>query len=250
VNLLVAAPLNRYSAEPLYVQLKNIIEERIESGEWKPNSMIPSENELSSMYKISRMTARSVITQLVNEGMLYRIHGKGTFVCQEKIVMSALTYQGIRSQLEEKGYMVETQLLNVNRIKCNALVAQKLSLEQGAMVYDIQRKRSADGIPISYHRSFVPIRLCKNLEKFDLQNEQLCEILSKHYGLIRSRVTETLETYLADAEKAKILEVKRAFPLILLQNRIAGATGLTFEYSRIYFRGDKITIRLEYDSRE
>jgi GntR family transcriptional regulator len=248
VKPLHAVPLNRYAAEPLYAQLKNIIEERIKSGEWKPNSMIPSENELSSIYHISRMTARSVITQLVNEGVLYRIRGKGTFVCEEKIVMFALTYQGIRSQLEEKGYMVETQLLDVSRIRCNALVAQKLSLEQGTEVYDIQRKRFADGIPISYHRSFVPVRFCEDLEKFDLQNEQLCEILSKHYGLTRSRVTETLETCLADSEKARILEVRRAFPLTLLQNHIAGASGLVFEYSRIYFRGDKITLRLEYNS--
>lgn len=208
--------------------------------------MIPSENDLASTYGISRMTARSVISQLVHEGFLYRVQGKGTFVCESKIEMASLSYAGIRSQLEEKGYKVETKLLDIARVPCSGIVSQRLALVPGSTVYDIKRLRIANGIPISYHHSFVPMLLCENLDKFDLRNEQLCEIMSVHYGLNRIRSVETLETYLADEQKAGMLEVEYGFPLLLLQDQIFSAGGAAFEYSRLYFRGDKVILRFEH----
>ncbi|MDR0599723.1 MAG: GntR family transcriptional regulator [Treponema sp.] len=238
--------LERNSSKPLYVQLKGIIQEQIENGEWQANQMIPSENELASTYGISRMTARSVISQLVHEGFLYRVQGKGTFVCESKIEMASLSYAGVRGQLEKKGYKVETKLLEMSRAPCAGIVSQRLALVPGSLVFDIKRLRIANGLPISYHHSFVPVSLCDNLEQFDLQNEQLCEIMSIYYGLNRTRSVETLETYLADERQAAILEVDYGFPLLLLQDLIVSGGGQAFEYSRVYFRGDKVILRFEH----
>jgi GntR family transcriptional regulator len=239
--------LERDSAKPLYVQLKSIIRDKIENGEWQANQMIPSENEMAAIYGISRMTARNVISQLVHEGLLYRVQGKGTFVCESKIEMASLSYAGIRSQLEKKGYKVETKLLDITRVPCSGIVSQRLALVPGTMIFDIKRLRIANSIPISYHHSFVPIALCENLDKFDLQNEQLCEIMSVHYRLNRTSSIETLEICRADEQKAAILEVEYEFPLLLLQDLIFGVNDMAFEYSRIYFRGDKVTLRFEHN---
>ncbi|MDR2078334.1 MAG: GntR family transcriptional regulator [Treponema sp.] len=238
--------MNRNSAKPLYAQLKTIIKEKIETGEWQSNEMIPSENELASSYGISRMTARSVITQLVAEGILYRVQGKGTFVCEDKIEMASLSYAGIRSQLEKKGYNVETRLLDVQQIPAKGSTAQHLGVAPGTMLYEIRRIRIANKIPISYHHSFIPLNICRGLEKYDLQNEQLCDIMSTHYGLRRTYSVETLESYLADDQKAEILGIGYGFPLILLQDVIFDTARVAFEYSRIYFRGDKVTLRFEH----
>jgi GntR family transcriptional regulator len=238
--------LERNSAKPLYAQLKGIIQGQLENGEWQANQMIPSENELASSYGISRMTARSVINQLVDEGFLYRVQGKGTFVCESKIEMASPSYAGIRSQLEKKGYKVETKLFEIIRIPCSGIISQRLALVPGTLVYDIKRLRIANGIAISYHHSFVPVALCKDLERFDLQTEQLCEIMSIHYGLNRTHSAETLEIYLADENKASILQVEYGFPLLLLQDQIFSAGGLAFEYSRVFFRSDKVTLRFEH----
>ena len=72
--------LEKNSPKPLYQQLKDILVDAIDSEKWKANEKIPSENELSSIYGLSRMTVRSVLTDLVKEGLLYRVQGKGTFV--------------------------------------------------------------------------------------------------------------------------------------------------------------------------
>ena len=102
--------LEKNSPKPLYQQLKDILVDAIDSEKWKANEKIPSENELSSIYGLSRMTVRSVLTDLVKEGLLYRVQGKGTFVA-EKIVTVSPSYIGIREQLEKMGYEVETRIV-------------------------------------------------------------------------------------------------------------------------------------------
>jgi len=104
--------LNRADSVPLGTQLKSIIREKISTGAWAPNTMIPSENRLSEMYGISRKTARNVISQFVSQGFLYRIPGKGTFVCETKYEINSLQYAGLRGQLEAQGHNVTTRLIS------------------------------------------------------------------------------------------------------------------------------------------
>lgn len=239
--------LDRNSSTPLYVQLKNIIRTKISSEEWSPDSPIPSENELCNIYGISRMTARSVITQLVSEGLLYRIAGKGTYVSESKLEITSLSYTGLRHQLEAQGRSVETKLISLEVVPCDDYIAKKLNIPPKEMIYKIKRLRSVDNIPVCYYKTYVPCSLSPGLEKKDLENEQLCKILSVNYALNRSKVTETLESYIADAPKAELLNIPPGFPLLLLQNRISTSSDVIFEYTRVYFRGDKIKLRMEYN---
>lgn len=238
--------LNREDAVPLCTQLRMIIREKISSGEWKPNTMIPSENRLSEVFGVSRMTVRGVITQFVSQGYLYRIQGKGTFVSDTKIEISGLQYSGIRKQLEEQGHSVTTVLISCVQQPADEYVARKLNVRIGEPVYEVRRTRSANGLAISYHQSFVPVALCPELEKKDLQNEQLCKIMNTDYLLQRGCVVETLESFTAGSTEANYLNLRIGFPLILLQDQLYTQDNVIYEYSRVYFRGDKIKIKIEY----
>lgn len=240
--------LNRMDARPLGAQLKSIIRAKITSGEWAPNSMIPSENKLSEIYGISRMTVRGVITQFVSQGFLYRIPGKGTFVCDSKFEIRSLQYAGIRGQLEAQGHSVDTVLIGCERLPAEEFEAQKLGIPVGEEIYIIKRTRAANGVVISYHESYVPAALCPDLEKRDLQNEQLCKIMSTDYLLQRGRVVETLESFSADRVRAGYLNVKAGFSLILLQDQLYTPDNIIYEYSRVYFRGDKTKLRIEFST--
>lgn len=103
--------LDKANAKPLHIQIEESILQKLESGDWAPGRLIPSENELSHIYGVSRTTVRNVITKLVQEGLLFRIPGKGTYVAEPKIVAHSLTYAGIREQLEQMGYEVSTRLI-------------------------------------------------------------------------------------------------------------------------------------------
>ena len=239
--------LKRRDATPLYKQLTIIIREKISSGEWAPDTMIPSENELSKMYGISRMTVRNVVTQFVSEGYLYRIQGKGTFVSDSKLELSSFQYGGLREQLEERGQTVETKLLSCDIVPADAYLAKKMQVALNTDLFRIKRVRSINNVNISYHESYVPVKLCPDLNTKKLAEDQLCHILNDDYLLTRSRMVETIESYIADSTKAEYLGIYPGFPLILLQDQIYSADNEIFEYTRVYFRGDKIKLKLSFN---
>lgn len=239
--------LKRRSPKPLYAQLEEIIRNRIESGEWGPHDLIPSENELSRMYKMSRMTVRSVLTLLSREGLIYRVPGKGTFVAEQKITTGPLSYMGIREQLEKMGYEISTKIVRVDRVNSPKQIAKKLELKERLPIYILERVRYIEDEPISLHLSHIPSHYCEGLEDKDLEGEQLCSILDRDYNLRRGKVVETLESIRARAYEAKLLSIKSGHPLLLLEDVIYSSNDQPFEYSRVLFRGDKIKLRFEFE---
>ena len=145
----------------LHQVVENDLREKILSGEWAPNTMISSENQLSAQYNISRMTARTAITHLVGAGLLYRIPGKGTFVAAPHSVARTPSYVCIRDQLEQQGTKIETKVLLIEERIGSQKACDALSLPSGSTVYYVESVRYADGEPIYISRSesLVGLRL-------------------------------------------------------------------------------------------
>ena len=239
--------LDRNNPKPLYQQLRDVIEEKIKSGEWKVNDKIPSENQLSSQYGLSRMTVRSVLLDLVKEEKLYRVQGKGTFVAENKIEAQSLYYVGVREQLEQMGYEVSTQIIESEIINSEHNVAKYLNIEDGTPVFMIKRVRSIKEGPISIHISYIPQRYSSGISSELLEKEQLCVILNQNHGLQRKHVSETLESIAADEEEAALLNVKVGHPLLMLKDKLYSEDEIPYEFTKVVFRGDKIKIRLNYE---
>lgn len=238
--------LDRDASMPLYLQLATLLRNRIERGEWTAGQKIPSENELNRLYGVSRMTARQVLAQLVNENLLFRVQGKGTFVAQPKISTRSPAYKGIREQLEGMGYAVATKVLAAEIVPADDPVARALRIPTGERVHEVRRLRLlADDEPISLHTSYVPERLAPSLDS--LVERQLCAILEEDHGLRMSKISESLESTLPNPHEAKVLKIRRTTPLLLLTHEIADPTARLFEYSRILFRGDKLRLQFHYD---
>lgn len=244
---MVVETLNRKSAIPLYVQLADILRTKIQDGEWEPDEKIPSENELNRMYGLSRMTVRQVLTNLVDEDLLYRVHGKGTFVAHRKISTRSPSYQGIREQLEAQGFDTNTTILVEDIVPADARVARHLNIGQGDNVYRIRRVRRVEGSPISIHESFVPENLAPQLLEADLAQQQLCTVLERDHGLRMASVQESLESALASKSEAEALETRPGTPVLLLQQHIRHDDGRMFEFTKIVFRGDKVKLEFHYD---
>lgn len=237
--------LERNNPKPLYQQLRDLLVDEIESGTWNANERIPSENKLSETYGLSRMTVRSVISDLVKESVLYRVQGKGTFVA-EKIVTISPAYIGIREQLEKMGYEVKTKIIEYSIDPCPNTVAKKLDLEVGTPVFMVKRVRYIKGEPISLHISYVNAEYSEQLTKEKLEKEQLCVLLNEEYGIIRKVVSETLESVLASEEEADLMAVEKGHPLILLKDILYNQDDNPYEYTKVVFRGDKIKVSLTY----
>lgn len=238
--------LERKSRIPLHVQIEKLIRENLSNAIWEPSRAIPSENELANHYGVSRMTVRSVITKLVQEDLLERIPGKGTYVRENKIFAKSLSYGGVREQLEEMGYEVTTKLISIEKKTVNEKINRIFHSRPNTIFYIVQRLRYVKGVPLSIHTSYVPLELCVDLEKEDLENEQLCVILNKSFHLKQGKMSETLESVAATKKEAEMLQVKTGHPLLLLEDIIMKEDGTPYEYAKVVFRGDKYKIHLEF----
>jgi len=243
-----ARMLDRNNPKPLYAQLEDLLRTSIMNGEWQANHAIPSENELSKRYGLSRMTVRSVITMLVKEGLLYRVQGKGTFVAEPKIATRSPAYMGVREQLEQMGYEIKTRLVRFEKVPASNNIAAALGIAPGDMVTFIERIRSTRGVPISLHRSYIPVALCPNLEEADLEGEQLCVIIERQFGYKPASVSESLESVPASAEEAELMQIDRGYPILMLEDVNKAADGTIFEYTKVLFRGDKVKLHFEYEA--
>jgi GntR family transcriptional regulator len=236
--------LDKQNALPLHIQFERIIRQKIENEEWPVNSPIPSENELSRIYGLSRMTVRSVLNRLQMNGLIYRTPGKGTFIAEPKITSEPL--YGIREQLEALGYETTTGVIGIRKSPSTLKVAKALGHDQKIDIFTVKRLRCIKGKPLSFHVSYLPARYFRNLEKCDLKNNQMCHLIEQKFKYPIRRRIETLEATSADLEKSQYLNVEPGFPLLLVENVVYTDKDLIIEYSQITFRGDKYKIRMEY----
>lgn len=245
---MTTTPLDRNSSVPLYIQIEDSIRSSIDAGEWKPGDRIPSEVALNDRFGCSRMTVRGVLNSLVDDGLLYRVPGKGTFVTEQKITALSPAYAGVREQLEQMGFTTTTELVSRRTVVPGESVRTQLRTDRSVDVHEIVRRRLVDDVPVSLHRSFVPAPLAPGLGTDDVVGEQLCVILDREYDLRPAHTIEQLEAVAATRQEAELLGLVEGAPLLLLEDTISGPSGQVFEYSKILFRGDRMKLHFEYTS--
>jgi GntR family transcriptional regulator len=136
------------------------------------------------------------------------------------------------------GYEVKTRIIECDIVPSTHTIAQSLHLEVGTPVFMMKRVRYIKGGPISLHISYVNAEYSEKLTKEKLEKEQLCVLLKE--------VSETLESVMASEEEAKLMEVRKGHPLLLLKDILYDQYDKPYEYTKVVFRGDKIKINLTY----
>lgn len=238
--------LDRQNALPLYAQLERAIRQKLEDEEWPVNSCIPSESELGRIYGISRMTARSVLNRLADEGLLYRVPGKGTFVAEQKIQRLPASRFGMLDQLNQMGYNTEAQVLSVTETICSRRVSHLLELDRDAPVGMICCLCKVSGIPISYHTSYLPTELFPDLQERVGDHHQLIDIIQKEYHHTIAHHTESLQVKAASPEESGLLQIQPNAPLLLLDTMYYAEDEKPLGCSRVIFRGDKVKLTFDY----
>jgi GntR family transcriptional regulator len=224
---------------PRYYQLKEIIRQKVTGGQWAPGTPIPSERELCEQYGLSRMTARQSITELVNEGYLYREQGKGTFVAQPKITQQLLQLTGFTEDMEARSKHPATQVLNHQMVPADAVVATALRVKTGQLIFKVQRLRLANGEPLAIETSIINFIGCEHLMDEDLEHQSLYQILEQKYGQPPLEADQELEARLATDEEAHLLKISKGDPLLLVQRITYTDRNQPLEYAKSVYRGDK-----------
>lgn len=233
--------IDKKSPVPIYYQLKQIILVKIKNGEWLPDTAISSERELSEMFDVSRMTIRQAINELVNEGMLFRERGKGTFVCSPRIeqsdVMSfteAAINQGLEASTIVKKFDVKVPDLNIQK---------KLDLNEDEEVYYIRRLRMIDSLIIGIEENYLPVKYADDLQPKDLSGS-LYKLLKEKYGYSISHVQTSLEAIIPTADKLKLLQAGETIPLLKVTSIHITDQNLKLYYEESIYRSDKFILNV------
>jgi len=245
-NLSATEVIRRDSPVPYYYQLEGFLRERIENKTWKPGQRIPSEAELCAAYDISRTVVRQALNELVQEGVLYRRKGKGTFVAEPKIRESLVQHlTGFYEDTVALGLKPSTKVLQQEVIPAPPKIAEALGLNEGDPVIVIDRLRFVDGEPIVLVVTYVPYRICPELVSEDVSTQSLYAILEDKYGLELAYGRRTLEAVAATKEEAKLLDMEEGDPIVLLKSISYLKDGGPIEYFKARHRGGRSRFEVE-----
>ncbi len=229
----------RNSPLPRYYQLKEIMRDRVQSDEWKPGDLIPSERELSEKYGISRMTARQAITELVNEGLFYREQGKGTFVSQRKITQQLIRLTGFTEDIKARGQKPGTKVISAQMFPADETTAEKLSIDPGTLIFRLQRLRLADDEPLAIELSQINFKGCERLLEEDLEQNSLYRLLETKYGIPLMEADQELEAGLAGNEEVQLLKISLGRPVLFTRRITYTERNQPIEYAKAVYCGNK-----------
>jgi len=230
---------------PKHAQLRDALAELAMSE--GPDVAIPSERELMARHKVSRATVRKAIDGLVSDGVLQRIHGKGTFVARPR-VESRLHLASFSQDMRRRGLEPSTRALGIELEDPPADVAASLRLASGAKVWRLDRVRLADGQPIAHEHGWYPEPLLPGLIRHDLGGS-LYELFRDHYGLPIDGAEQTLWGEAADATYADLLDAPLHTPLLVFR-RVSTSAGQPLEHVVSRYRGDRYQLHMSLDSRD
>jgi len=235
------------SPVPLYSQLKELLHTRILDGSYPPLSRMPSEAELGKAHGVSRITVRQALGDLQKEGLIFKIHGKGTFVARPKAFQNVSTLQGLAESMGERGYEVINRLRSFRFVPADAQVAARLQVAEGDSVAQIKRARLVNRELVSLEVTYLPEAVGRRLEKADLVSRDIFLILENDCGLPLGHADLAIDAILADAELAAALEVEEGSPVMRIERLTHGADGQPLDYEHLYYRGDAFQYRLRID---
>lgn len=227
---------------PKYFIVKKAIVENIDNDLYHSNEAIPSEKKLMEFYNVSRITIRKAIDELVTEGYLYKIQGKGTYVKADEGSNNLFSITSSTEDVQKMG-MKPSKKTKISRIEfASPKRAKALEISTNDQVEVIGRISYADLEPLNYTIAFLPEKIFPGLIEYDLEHESLYKLINDRYSVRITKARRTIEAVLAKDEIAKYLELEEGMPVILFRcvtYGIVNGKEIPIEYFKCYYRTDK-----------
>jgi GntR family transcriptional regulator len=237
--------ISRSSKVPLYYQLYEILYEGIQDGVWQPEEMLPSESELEEEYHLSRATVRQAFELLVNQGLVYRRRGQGTFVSRPTFDQNLNRIVSFWEEMGQRGLKPGTRVLSSELISATEEIADILQVNRGEELASLVRLRLADDEPLSVEHSLLVHRNCPGILEQDYANNSLRKMLADEFNIHITSAKQTIRAVSASMNLAELLGIDQDAPLLHIARVSFTEEGLPVEYLRINLRGDRYTFHTE-----
>jgi GntR family transcriptional regulator len=234
---------------PAYYKVMTEILKEIESGRWKPDTIIPSERRLAEIHKVSIGTIKRATLDLVNEGYLYRIQGKGTYVAGTLIKRENLRHYRFLKSFKDEEDTLGIKFLQLNKISAIKSINKFLKIKPDEGLYEIKRLILSGKTPLAYVISYLPQKMFKGLEEFSatrFERIALYYSLEQHYGITTVYNTELIGATHATEELAKFLHTKIGTPMLYLEILAYTYKEKPYEYRQSYCLTDSKRVLREW----
>lgn len=230
--------LDKSTPVPLYYQLKTILVQRISSGDYQVGDVVPSEVELQAEFDLSRITVRRAIDELVREGLLHKVQGKGTFVARPKVTQPLNSISSVTETMVALGMNPVDLQREWRRRVPPPEVAADLQLKPGQEATYLWRLRGSGAEPICILENYIVPDVLPELPE-SKEFVSLYHTFEQKYHVTIARAQEVVESVAASAAQAELLEVRRGFPLLRVYRVTFADDGRPLEASINHSRSDK-----------
>lgn len=248
-------PVDRSAATPLSRQIQQAIASEIQEGRYAPGQRIPSETALANHFGVSRMTVREALAELVTEGLLRRVPGKGTFVERsphQRIIRGASpASQGTRvagfyESMEAQGKRVTSEVLTAQTMVADAPLLRILQLNPESRVLYLERLRFIDGVPVGLQTSYLPAKLVAGLDLERLRHSSLRRTIFEQFGLPVLKAEQRISAVKAGIRQARHLQIVKGSPLLYVETLSWTISGQPLELAQAVYRPDCYQVTVQF----
>ncbi|EHI69425.1 GntR family transcriptional regulator [Streptococcus ictaluri] len=228
---------------PAYIKIHDAIKKDIDQGVWSIGSRLPSERDLADHFEVSRMTLRQSVTLLVEEGILERRVGSGTYVASHRVQERMRGTTSFTEIINSQGRKPSSKLISYQKQLASETEVKELKLEKGDYVIRMERIRYADQVPLVYEVASIPEKFIKEVKRTDITEHFFKTLRANGYEIGKSQ--QTIYAKSASERVASYLEVAKGHAILALTQISYFSDGRPFEYVRSQYVGDRFEFYLE-----
>jgi GntR family transcriptional regulator len=232
------------SPVPLHYQIREQISLAIADGRLVPGDLLPPEEDLAAQASVSRTTIRQALAALVHEGLIERKRGKGSWVVEPRIDQQLSELTGFVEDMLSRGLEPEARVISTEVVSADVIVAEELGIPEGSKAVRIERVRLADGRPILFDVSHLPLELGQRVVNEDLSQRPIFEILEGDLGVALNEADYHISAVAAQEPIATHLRVRRGTPLLMIERTTYSRDGVPVDFENLYYRADRMTFSL------
>lgn len=233
----------------LHIQLADLLRNVITRYSLSEGDPLPTEKYFCERFGVSRSTVRKAMDALMDEGLVARVQGKGTFVAKGKLSRKIERIYSFSNEIRASGLAPSSKVVSITLDYQDEFLRNILTVKENEKIYCINRLRLADNEPLLVEYTYVPFSFIGVLSSKALETGSLYQIL-KDAGIVPYQAVESYEAVVLKRRVVNLLGCKANCPGFKIERKTSLVTGETYEYTRAYMRGDrsKLYVTLDKDA--
>jgi len=225
---------------PRHAQISKWLRDQIETGEFKPDEKLPSENDLAKKFDVSRVTIRRALQSLESESIIYRCQGLGSFVSDDRAPHNLVQLTDFNEDMAKAGLEASSVVKNISTVTAPEWLLDILEIEEDTKVMKIDRLRLGDGEPVAFDSTWLPILYGQLLDEKSLKNKTIYKQLEENYDIPVVRGCYKITAAVADEQLSEDLKIKETSPLLVIDRVSYTIGGKPVYYQKRFYRSDKV----------